>query len=199
MAEPTTEAGTAQASSGTGTTQADVAAAVRAAAAAAQTSATQAAAASDAAQAAANTFSQTEAVSDISQAEAYIVNLKRLVDMGLNLDGALQQVIASSAQRLARNAEDYDQGLRNIATQALQNAVTIANSINTNGAVTAQAINGSVHSEREETIRVGKVASDRIWNVDEVAELVAKTPVYLDALAAAVAAKIQTNAAAPAK
>lgn len=191
MAETTNSgANTSQSDSATGTTQADVAAAARVAAAAAQTAATQAAAA------ASGTLAQQEAVGDISPTEAYTINLKRLVDVGINLDAALQQVIAASAQRLARNAEDYDQGLRNIAAQALQNAVTIANSVNSNAAITSQAINGSVHSEREETIRVGKVASDRTWNVDEVAELVAKTPVYLDALAAAVAAKLSNNTAA---
>jgi len=34
------------------------------------------------------------------------------------------------------------------------------------------------------------VSVDRVWNVDEVAQLVAKTPVFLDAIAAAVAAAV---------
>ena len=42
----------------------------------------------------------------------------------------------------------------------------------------------------KQSVRHGDVAIDRQWNVDEVAHLVAKTPVFMDAIAAAVAKSI---------
>ena len=56
--------------------------------------------------------------------------------------------------------------------QALQNAVETANMVG------------------KQAVRHSDIAIDRQWNVDEVAQLVAKTAVSLDAIAAMIAGKI---------
>ena len=70
------------------------------------------------------------------------------------------------------NAEQNDLFKHNVANQALQNAVETANMIS------------------KQAVRHGDIAIDRQWNVDEVAQLVAKTPVFLDAISAAVTAAV---------
>ena len=138
------------------------------------------------------------------QAEAGALNMKRLVAGEFDLDAFLR----SNATRLVRNAEDFDSEARQIALQNLQlgqtalaNAVALANRVN-NGAIDNDSRtkgNDETHdkqmdansvSERERTVRAGDLAIDRQWNVDEVAELVAKTPVFMDAIAGAVSAGV---------
>ncbi|HUT11521.1 MAG TPA: hypothetical protein VMY42_13555 [Thermoguttaceae bacterium] len=55
--------------------------------------------------------------------------------------------------------------------------------------------NALSHDEeiKAQVLRHNDLSVDRIWNVDEVSQLVAKTPVFLDAIAAAVAAAVQAS------
>jgi hypothetical protein len=67
---------------------------------------------------------------------------------------------------------DNDNVLRNLSVQALQNAIETANMVG------------------KQAVRHSDLAIDREWNVDEVAQAVAKTAVFSDAIAAAVAAGV---------
>jgi len=71
-----------------------------------------------------------------------------------------------------------------ISNQVAQNAVSHAHAIMAAELANSQlvAASSSVHSQ---------LAVDRQWNVDEVAHLVANTPVFMDAVAAAVAQAAQ--------
>lgn len=80
--------------------------------------------------AAQGSLAQEETVADVGQGEAYILNMKRLVASELSLDAHLNQVLVASAQRLARNAEDHDNQLRQLAMTSLSNAVALANRVN---------------------------------------------------------------------
>lgn len=143
--------------------------------------------------------SGAEATSDIGQAEAYVTNLKRLVAGELNVDAHLQQILLTSAQRIARNAEDHDAQLRAFALNAvslgqtaLQNAVALANRVN-NASVdldTRVKQNGETHdrqmdaictSERERTVRGGDAGDVIRWAA------LSDNPVFQDAITAAVA------------
>ena len=75
----------------------------------------------------------------------------------------------SYVQKVLSDAQQHDNERQNIANQSLQNAVETANMVS------------------KQAVRHSDLAIDRQWNVDEVAELVAKTPVFLDAISAAVA------------
>ena len=141
--------------------------------------------------------SGAESISDIGQAEAYISQLKRLIAMELNRDA----VALTSHQRHERNAEDFDHSLRQTALQAVQNAVVLQNRVNNSSAdLDVRVKNLSVdhdsrvralqEGELARTVRHSDLAIDRQWNIDEVAELVAKTPVFLDAIAGAVASGV---------
>jgi len=79
----------------------------------------------------------------------------------------------SYVDKVLSDAQQNDNSKQNLATQALQNAVETANMVS------------------KQAVRHADIAIDRQWNVDEVAQLVAKTPVFLDAIAAAVAAAVQ--------
>ena len=157
---------------------------------------------------AAQQTAQAETGMDIGQAEAYTVNLKSLVDEHLTHSTNLRAVALESLRRSNRNAEDYDQTLRNLAQQSLQSAVTLQNRI-ANGSTdldTRIKQNAVDHDGRvrvvsevdlSENARVGKIASDRSWNVNETdaisATLIAamvKNPVFQDAIAGAVAAAV---------
>lgn len=154
-----------------------------------------------------------ETIADIGQAEAYIkslksdgdaaaINMKRLVEMALNRDA----VALTSHQRHERNAEDFDHALRQTALQAVQAAVSLQNRVNNSSVdLDTRVKNLSVdhdarvralqEGELARTVRHSDLAIDRQWNVDEVAQLVAKTPVFLDAIAAAVAAAVTQSMA----
>ncbi len=95
--------------------------------------------------------------SNIEQSEFLVANMKRTYDAYQDLN--LQASIAAQ-----RAAED----IHGLSVQVMQNAIESANMVS------------------KQAIRHGDIAIDRQWNVDEVAQLVAKTPVYLDAVAAKV-------------
>lgn len=145
-------------------------------------------------------MAQAESVSDISQSEAYMVNLKRLVDVGINLDAAMQQVSSGIAQRVAKQALDFDQEVKAIALQNLQlgqtalaNAVSLSNRINNNAETHDKQMDACSTSERERTVRVGDVSN----TVQQAA--LSDNPVLQDAAIAAmvrdiVSQYVQNNA-----
>ena len=109
--------------------------------------------------------------------EAWFANVKRTYDEYQEV--SLESIKRNRAyvDKVLSDAQQYDNQRQAIANQALQNAVETAN------------LTG------KQAVRHADIAIDRQWNVDEVAQLVAKTPVFLDAIAAAVA-KAVTNAVA---
>ena len=102
---------------------------------------------------------------NIEQSELDYINAKRTYDeyqdLGLNV------------------ARD----IHGLTMQVMQNGINAANLV-TNNAV------DSANLESKQAIAHRDIAIDRQWNVDEVAQLVAKTAVTLDAMAAAVAGKV---------
>jgi len=96
---------------------------------------------------------------NIEQSEIDYLNAKRTYDTYQDLD--LQK---------ARFNQQVDQDSHNLVMQAMQNAIESANMVS------------------KQAIRHSDIAIDRQWNIDEVAQLVAKTPVFLDAIAAKVMA-----------
>lgn len=153
---------------------------------------------------------QEETVSDVGQGEAYILNMKRLVENALNMDEQLKQVLVANAQRVTRNAEDFDGEVRKLSLDALvlgntalSNAVALANRVNNEAVsndVRARDASGThdrnldsiAHSERERTVRNGDVL-----DVIREAGVSADTVVYqdvLEVLATKVAAKLAAKA-----
>ena len=78
----------------------------------------------------------------------------------------------TNAKKTYDDMEQITNAQHNIGNQALQNAVETANLVG------KSAVNHM------------NLAVDRQWNIDEVAQLTAKTAVYLDAMAATIAAKV---------
>jgi len=109
-----------------------------------------------------------EVTSDIGQAENYIGQLVRK----------------------SRNAEDYDQAIRAIEIQGVANAQALANRVNNLSIDHDTRVRALQEGEISRTVRHSDLAIDRQWNVDEVAQLVAKTAVFQDAIAGAVAAAV---------
>ncbi len=108
-------------------------------------------------------------------------NCKRTYDEYQN--ESLESVRENRAyvQKVISDAQQYDNQRQAIANQALQNAVETANMTG------------------KQAVRHSDLAIDRQWNIDEVAQLVAKTPVFLDAIAAAVVAAVQEAMGSSAK
>jgi hypothetical protein len=77
--------------------------------------------------------------------------------------------------KVLSDAQQHDNVRQNIANQALQNAVETANMVG------------------KQAVRHGDIAIDRQWNVDEQALLVARSAVFQDAIAAAVAAAVNVH------
>ena len=109
---------------------------------------------------------------EIGKDEAWFGNIKRTYD-------EFQQESLETIRRsrdyngkVLSDAQQADNVRQNIANQALQNAVESAN------LVSKQAI---AHRD---------LAVDRIWNVDEVSSLVAKTGVQSDTIQAIIAAAV---------
>lgn len=78
-------------------------------------------------------------------------------------------------QKMLSDAQQYDNQRQATANLALSNAVDTANLVN------KQAV---AHRD---------LAIDREWNVDEVAQLIAKNPVFMDAMAAAAVKAAQNS------
>ena len=92
---------------------------------------------------------------------------------------------AAAASNIAETnqSQDYDATLKNIAAQALQNAVTVANRIAQNGAETDNMVG-------KQAVRHAEIAIDRQWNQDEVSSLTAKTGLQQDTIAGIVAVAV---------
>ncbi len=121
----------------------------------------------------------------IGMDEAWKVNLKALWDFTFaNMKRTYdeyQQVSLESIknqqkyqEKVLSDAQQNDNARQNIANQSLQNAVETANMVS------------------KQAVRHADIAIDRQWNVDEVAELVANTSTFKDAIAAAVAAAVNS-------
>jgi hypothetical protein len=78
----------------------------------------------------------------------------------------------SYVQKILGDAQSHLNTQQNIAIQALQNAVETANMVG------------------KQAVRHADLSTDRQWNVDEVAQLVAQVSTFKDAIAAAVAAAV---------
>lgn len=112
---------------------------------------------------------------EIGKDEAWFSNVKRTYDEYQHESLESIKRNRSYVDKVISDAQQSDNARQNIANQALQNAVESANMV------------------AKQAIRHGDVAIDRQWNVDEVAQLVAKTPVFLDAISAAVAAAVNAS------
>lgn len=130
--------------------------------------------------------SGAETTSDIGQAESYTINLKKLT--ADELDHATN--LRDAATRRIRNAEDHDQQLRNLAMQSIQNAVNLQNRVNTLSVDHDSRVRAFQEGEVSRTVRHSDLAIDRQWNIDEVAALIAKNPIFQDAIAGTVAAAV---------
>lgn len=139
--------------------------------------------------------SGAEVTSDIGQSEAYILNMKKLVADELDHAANLRAVAADSIGRRARNAEDFDQQLRNLAQQSLTNAVSLQSRVTQKSVDHDARLQHYAESEVARTVREGDLATDRQWNIDEVSAAIAKNPVFQDAIAGAVAAAVAATAA----
>jgi len=104
--------------------------------------------------------------------ESWFANIKRTYDEYQDISLTQARQNQAYVQKVLSDGQQYDNQRQAIANQALQNAVETANMVG------------------KQAVRHSDIAIDRQWNVDEVAQLVAKTPVFLDAIAAAVAAAV---------
>ena len=105
--------------------------------------------------------------------DAWFANIKRTYDEYQDLSLTQARSNQAYADKVLSDSQQHDNARQNIANQSLQNAVETANMVS------------------KQAVRHADIAIDRQWNVDEVAQLVAKTPVFLDAIAAAVAKAVQ--------
>lgn len=109
---------------------------------------------------------------EIGRGESWFANIKRTYDEFQHESLESIRRNRTIVDKYIGDAQQNDNVRQNIANQALQNAVETAN-------MTAK-----------QAVRHADLAVDRQWNVDEVAQLVAKTPVFLDAISAAVTAAV---------
>jgi len=112
---------------------------------------------------------------EIGKDESWAANMKRLFDETLNLSLESTARNRTIIDKLISDAQSTTIARDSITTQCLQNAVETAN------------LAGKA------ALRHADLAVDRQWNVDEIAQLVAKTPVFLDAISAAVAAAVNES------
>ena len=122
-------------------------------------------------------MSETESrrAQDIGQDEAWAANLKRTYDEYQHESLESIRRNREIVDKIISDAQQYDNQRQVIANQSLQNAVETANMVS------------------KQAIRHSDIAIDRQWNVDEVAQLVAKTPVFLDAISATVTAAVANS------
>ena len=101
-----------------------------------------------------------------------LANMKRTYDEYQNAGLTSIHDNHAYVQKILSDAQLHFNSQQAIATQALQNAVETANMVS------------------KQAVRHGDLAIDRQWNVDEVAQLVAQTSTFKDAIAAAAAAAV---------
>ena len=112
-------------------------------------------------------------ISPISIGDAWRANIKRTYDAYQLEDLESIRLARKTAEQLAQAHTDHVRDLQAQTMRVHTNSITHDNDLNA------------------QRIRHNEVSMDRIWNVDEVAQLVSKTPVFLDAISAAVAAAVQ--------
>lgn len=104
--------------------------------------------------------------------EAWFSNIKRTYDEFQQESLQTIREMRDHYAKVASDAQSHDNDLRNLTIQAMQNAVETANMLS------------------KSAVNLFNIAGDRMWNIDEVSGLAAKTPVWLDALAASLASAI---------
>jgi hypothetical protein len=125
-----------------------------------------------------STTDATSAGSDTGITQTDVSAGKRLAEAETTTDighgeSAIRGVLADRNQWDANQKALFDDSratagrLQGFAELALSNAVTLANLVNNNAANHSKNLDGTTHSEREETLRIGKLAGDRIWNINE--------------------------------
>lgn len=102
----------------------------------------------------------------------YFANRKRTYDEYQQESLETIRQNRSYVQKVLSDAQQNDNQRQAIANQALQNAVETANMVS------------------KQSVRHGDIAIDRQWNVDETAQLTAKTGVQSDAMVALLAEAI---------
>lgn len=112
---------------------------------------------------------------EIGKDEAWFANVKRTYDEFQNESLESTRRNRTIVDKMVSDAQGHDNARQNVALQALQNAVETANMVG------------------KQAVRHSDLAIDRQWNVDEVAQLVAKTPIFMDAISAATAKAVSEN------
>jgi hypothetical protein len=138
--------------------------------------------------AAAYRSSGAETIADIGQSEAYMLNMKHRVATEL-----------ATNHRRERNAEDFDQAMRALTLDARQQSVMLMARLNALSIDHDNRLRAFKEREIALGVRTSGLEVDRWWNPDEVAALVAKTPVFLDTVAGAVAAAVAAAVSKPAE
>jgi len=109
---------------------------------------------------------------NVEQSELDYINAKRTYD-------SYQDLELQTARFNHKVAED----IHGLTVQVMQNGIAQSHQISQNAIETANMVS-------KQAVRHADIAIDRQWNVDEVAELVANTSTFKDAIAAAVAAAV---------
>ncbi len=126
------------------------------------------------------TQGSTKHDSDINAEEAWAANLKRTYDLTQSWDFELARRSAAHFDAMMADTRSHIANVRKIELETLQNGSHGANLVNTQS---------TAHRD---------IATDRIWNVDEVATLTAKSGVQADAMIAALAAAVARELSAKA-
>ncbi len=104
---------------------------------------------------------------EIGKDEAWFGNIKRTYDEYQHESLESIKRNRSYVDKVLSDAQQHDNERQTVANQALQNAVETANMVS------------------KQAVRHSDLAIDRQWNVDEVAQLIAKNPIFMDAMAVA--------------
>jgi hypothetical protein len=111
-------------------------------------------------------------ISPISIGDAWRANVKRTYDAYQLEDLESIRLARKTAEQLAQAHTDHVRDLQAQINRAHANSISYDNEL------------------QKQHLSHRDLSTDRIWNVDEVSQLTAKTPVYLDALAASIAAAV---------
>lgn len=111
---------------------------------------------------------------EVGKDESWFANIKRTSDEYQQESLETIRMNRTLFHKLLTDAQQHDNTRQTIATQALQNAVETANMVS------------------KQAHRHSDLAIDRQWNVDEVAQAVAKTGFFADAVAAIVVKTLKT-------
>lgn len=113
---------------------------------------------------------------EVGKDESWFANIKRTYDEYQHESLESIKRNRSYVDKVLSDAQQNDNTRQTIANQALQNAVESANMTS------------------KQAIRHSDIAIDRQWNIDEVAALVAKTPVWMDMIVGMVIKEIEKKA-----